>query len=60
MLGRLLCVFNRHRPRRERISWDGLAYVSRCRHCNDAIRRRPRGGWRADPLHGEEKAADAG
>ena len=48
MFGRILCLFNRHRPKRDRISWDGLAYVSHCRHCGATIRRRPRGGWRLE------------
>lgn len=59
MFGRLLCLFNRHRPRRERILWDGLAYVSHCRRCERAIRRRTRGGWRVEPHQDAGKASDA-
>ncbi|MCW1382009.1 hypothetical protein OLX02_04165 [Novosphingobium sp. KCTC 2891] len=47
MFGRLLCLFNRHRPRRDRIEWDGFNYISDCRHCEATVRRQPRGGWRA-------------
>ncbi|WP_225205130.1 hypothetical protein [Novosphingobium huizhouense] len=50
MLGRVMCLFDRHRPKRERISWDGLGYVSHCRHCSATIRRKPRGGWRREAV----------
>lgn len=57
MIGRLLCMFNRHRPRRDRIQWDGLNYIAACRHCAGPIRRQTRGGWRMDDSGDTQKNA---
>lgn len=47
MFGRVLCLFNRHRPRRDKVTWDGFNYHSECAHCGKRIYRRQGGGWRA-------------
>ena len=44
--GRLSCLFNRHRPVREHVGWNGFHYTSQCRHCSRPIRRLTQGGWR--------------
>jgi hypothetical protein len=47
MLGsRLLCLFNRHRPARDTVEWNGHAFVGQCKRCSAEIRRRDEGGWR--------------
>jgi hypothetical protein len=43
---KLLCLFNRHRPARETVEWNGHAFVGHCKRCNSEIRRREVGGWR--------------
>ena len=43
---RFYCLFNHHRPLPWQVHWDGLRYISECRHCSRSIARRPRGGWR--------------
>ncbi|MFN3424362.1 MAG: hypothetical protein ACK40C_06615 [Novosphingobium meiothermophilum] len=43
---RFLCLFDRHRPVREGVEWNGVAFVGTCKHCGAAIRRREGGGWR--------------
>jgi acetyl esterase/lipase len=45
--GRISCLFNRHRPNREKVTWDGLNYNSDCAHCGKRIFRLHGGGWRA-------------
>jgi len=49
-----LCLFNRHKPYRSRVKWDGYHFVGTCRHCGKSIRRLENGGWRKDWL--EQKA----
>ena len=39
MINRLLCLFNRHQPDRNRVKWDGLDYLATCRSCGKPIRR---------------------
>ena len=51
-----LCLFNRHRPVREGVVWDGLNYVSNCRFCGKAIRRKSRGKWLRDWMTEEQPA----
>jgi hypothetical protein len=41
-----LCLFNRHRPKRGTVAWDGDGYAGRCRHCGVDIVRRSRRLWR--------------
>jgi hypothetical protein len=43
-----LCWFNRHQPDRDDVEWDGYNYVSACRHCHVAIRRREKRRWERD------------
>ncbi|MCX7285923.1 MAG: hypothetical protein NTX28_18120 [Novosphingobium sp.] len=43
---RFFCLFNRHRPERDSVEWNGQAFVGTCKHCRTAIRRREGGGWR--------------
>lgn len=52
-IGRIFCLFNRHRPVRERVQWNGTHYVAECRRCGRPIRRRTQGGWRAMPELGQ-------
>jgi hypothetical protein len=43
-----LCWFNRHAPIRDRAKWDGTHFVSKCRFCGTAIRRRTTRQWHKD------------
>jgi len=43
---RLQCLFDRHRPKRSGVEWDGSSFVGTCKRCGAPIRRRERGGWR--------------
>jgi len=43
----ILCVFNRHRPDRNKVEWDGLHYVGHCGRCGREIYRRKSKSWRA-------------
>jgi hypothetical protein len=49
MLKRILCLFDKHSPKRAETEWDGLNYVGTCRHCGHRIRRIAKGKWRNDP-----------
>ncbi|WP_226018581.1 hypothetical protein [Novosphingobium sp. FKTRR1] len=42
---RVLCMFNRHRPDRDRVRWTGLNYVADCKVCHQRIRRISKGRW---------------
>lgn len=48
MLSRILCIFDKHAPKRSRTDWDGVSYVGRCRHCNARIRRISPHKWKSD------------
>jgi hypothetical protein len=48
----LLCLFNKHSPKRETTRWDGLNYVGTCRHCGRKIRRKSRSNWKRDWVPG--------
>jgi hypothetical protein len=53
LFGRVLCLFNRHRPQRRNVVWDGFHYTSDCTHCGKPVFRRSGGGWRSvDELEG--------
>ena len=43
-----MCWLNRHKPRRNRIKWDGYHFVSKCASCGISIRRRDQNRWEAD------------
>lgn len=43
---RLLCLFNRHRPLRDKIEWNGMTYIGTCKYCGAEIQRLDKGGWR--------------
>ena len=43
-----MCWLNRHKPRRNRIKWDGYHFVSKCASCGTRIRRRASHRWEAD------------
>lgn len=45
---RMLCWIDRHRPNRDRIKWDGSAYVGHCLHCGAAVRRLRKKRWTAN------------
>ncbi|MEO0031528.1 MAG: hypothetical protein RIS94_1286 [Pseudomonadota bacterium] len=49
VLARLACLFDRHRPLREGVRWNGTHYVAGCRHCGKAIQRQTHCGWRSAP-----------
>ena len=44
--GRLLCLFNLHRPLRRTVAWDGRCYVGDCKWCGKPIWRKRKGAWR--------------
>ncbi len=46
LLKRLLCLFDKHAPKRSTTYWDGMSYVGDCRHCGRSIRRAARHKWR--------------
>ncbi|VWX53467.1 conserved hypothetical protein [Novosphingobium sp. 9U] len=48
VLKRILCLFNKHTPKRSTTQWDGVNYVGDCRHCRRRIRRFSRGNWKTD------------
>jgi hypothetical protein len=48
-----LCWFNRHQPNRDAVEWDGYNYISTCRHCAAAIRRREKQRWEKDWIKAE-------
>ena len=43
---RLLCLFNRHTPNRNRTKWSGHFYVSTCTACGEPIHRIGKQKWR--------------
>lgn len=43
----ILCQFNRHRPNRGKVVWDGMHYVGTCKGCHREIYRRKSKSWRA-------------
>jgi len=45
--GRLFCAIDRHDPDRNRVRWDGFAYVGQCTHCGTPIRRLRKHRWTA-------------
>lgn len=47
-IGLALCFVNRHLPNRRAAKWDGTGYVSSCRHCGKAVRRKRRNNWQLD------------
>lgn len=47
-LKRVLCLFDKHDPKRSTTHWDGVNYVGECRHCGQKIRRRSRHNWKTD------------
>jgi hypothetical protein len=49
------CKFNRHKPLRRDVEWDGRAYIGTCRHCGVQIMRHARRDWRK---RNPEKAED--
>ncbi|HZU63652.1 MAG TPA: hypothetical protein VFF98_08210 [Novosphingobium sp.] len=51
-----LCLFNRHAPDRNRVKWDGLHFIGKCRFCGKPIRRRDKGRWEKDWLTDTGKA----
>ncbi|MCK9541761.1 MAG: hypothetical protein M0R03_06995 [Novosphingobium sp.] len=48
---------NRHLPDRQQAPWDGRSYVSTCRRCGAAIRRRKHNRWERDWLEGPPENA---
>jgi len=48
LLKRLMCLMNKHHPRRSTMEWDGVSYVGECRHCAARIRRLSHGNWKND------------
>jgi hypothetical protein len=46
-LGRLTCLFNRHKAMHKSVKWTGFAYQGVCRYCHCNIQRKQGGGWRA-------------
>jgi hypothetical protein len=40
------CLINQHEPRRRDITWDGLTFVGKCRHCGAPIQREGHRDWR--------------
>jgi hypothetical protein len=46
-LGRISCLFNRHRAGRRSVQWTGLRYEGNCRSCGKPVGRTITGGWRA-------------
>lgn len=48
------CMFNRHAPRRSQARWDGLNFVSTCKHCDKPIRRVEHGVWKLEWMDGAE------
>jgi hypothetical protein len=40
------CLFNRHKPLRRDVEWDGRAYVGTCRNCGAPIQRHGKRKWR--------------
>jgi hypothetical protein len=49
VLDRILCLFDKHSPKRATTNWDGISYVGECRRCGHKIRRVSRGKWKNDP-----------
>jgi len=47
MLKRIGCLFNRHRPVRSEVRWNGTHYVASCQSCGRPVTRLTHGGWRA-------------
>jgi len=48
LLKRLLCLFDKHEPKRSTTYWDGMSYVGDCQHCSRSIRRASRHKWKRD------------
>jgi hypothetical protein len=40
MIEKLLCLFDRHRPDRKGIQWEGICYTAHCKRCGEKIIRR--------------------
>ncbi len=47
VLGRLLCLLDRHNPDRNRVRWDGFSYSGHCVRCEATIRRLRQRRWTA-------------
>ncbi|WP_164852635.1 hypothetical protein [Novosphingobium umbonatum] len=47
-LRRFLCLFNRHRPNRNRTKWNGHFYTSKCEACGQPVYRLGKQKWRKD------------
>jgi hypothetical protein len=48
MLTRILCLFDKHSPKRSSTDWDGVNYIGNCRRCGHRIRRISKGKWKND------------
>jgi hypothetical protein len=48
------CLFNRHRPQRRGVSWDGRQYIGECRDCGEPIQRHGRRDWRKRKIESED------
>ncbi|WP_395394106.1 hypothetical protein WBP07_02640 [Novosphingobium sp. BL-8A] len=44
------CLFNRHEPVHDDVTWDGAHYISNCHRCGSGVRRESQGVWRRDWL----------
>jgi hypothetical protein len=60
VFGSLLCAFNRHKPLRRDVRWDGEFYVGKCRRCGASIRRIGPQKWREINLSSDEVTSDPG
>jgi len=40
------CFIGRHEPNRRKVKWNGVTYVSHCRHCGMPIERHRHKDWR--------------
>lgn len=46
------CLFDRHRPNRREVKWDGQDYLGKCKYCGKPIRKHHHGRWQRDPKRG--------
>lgn len=46
LFGSILCAFDRHKPVRKTVHWDGFAYIGECRRCGAPIHRLAHRTWR--------------
>jgi len=48
LVGRILCLFDKHTPKRSSTHWDDVSYAAVCKSCGTKIRRLSRGKWKRD------------